>query len=212
MRVGILGSGTVAQTLAKGFVHHGHQVTMGTRTVSKLADFAAQNPGIAVASFAQAAEAGEIVVLAVKGTVASECLRALPASSLTGKVVMDTTNPIADAPPVNGVLKFFTTLDDSLMEQLQRQSPQARFVKAFSCVGNALMVNPQLAGGPPTMFICGNDPAAKQTVTDILGLFGWDVADMGQAESARAIEPLCILWCARGFTGGGWTHAFKLLR
>jgi hypothetical protein len=121
------------------------------------------------------------------------------------------TNPIADEPPVNGVLKFFTTLDESLMERLQREFDTVRFVKAFNSVGNARMVNPQYKSGKPTMFICGNDEAAKKTVHGILDQFGWETADMGKAESARAIEPLCMLWCIPGFLRNEWTHAFKLL-
>jgi predicted dinucleotide-binding enzyme len=125
---------------------------------------------------------------------------------------MDATNPIADAPPQNGVLRFFTDLDESLMERLQRQAPDAHFVKVFSCVGNAFMVNPAFPGGPPTMFICGNDAGAKAEVRTVLGQFGWDTADMGTAEAARAIEPLCMLWCIPGFRQNSWAHAFKLLR
>jgi predicted dinucleotide-binding enzyme len=126
--------------------------------------------------------------------------------------VIDTTNPIADAPPTNGVLKFFTSLDDSLMERLQREFPGAKFVKAFNSVGNAAMVDPRFTGGKPTMFICGNDEAARKTVTGILDQFGWETADMGAAEAARAIEPLCILWCIPGFLRQDWMHAFKLLK
>jgi predicted dinucleotide-binding enzyme len=74
------------------------------------------------------------------------------------------------------------------------------------------MVNPKLPGGPPTMFICGNDKGAKAEVKALLDQFGWDTADMGGVEGARAIEPLCILWCIPGLSGGSWTHAFKLLR
>jgi predicted dinucleotide-binding enzyme len=133
------------------------------------------------------------------------------ADGLAGKTVIDTSNPIADAPPVNGVLKFFTSLDESLLEQLQKACPKARFVKAFSSVGSTKMVNPQFAGGPPTMFICGNDAAAKQAVTRILDQFGWDTLDLGGATAARAIEPLCILWCIPGFLNNEWTHAFKVL-
>jgi predicted dinucleotide-binding enzyme len=152
------------------------------------------------------------VALAVKGTVASEALRAAGAENISGKPVIDATNPIADAPPVNGVLRFFTNLDESLMEQLQHEFPDARFVKAFNSVGSAMMVNPQFAGGKPTMFICGNDDAAKKTVSEILDQFGWEIADMGNVEAARAIEPLCMLWCIPGFLHNEWTHAFKLLR
>lgn len=211
MKIGILGSGTVAIALAGGFMKHGHEVMLGTRTASKLTDWSKHNPKARVGSFVETAKFGELVVLAVKGTVAAEALRAAGAANFTGKLVIDAANPIADTPPVNGVLKFFTNPDDSLMEQLQREFKQARFVKAFNSVGSALMVNPQLQGGMPTMFICGNDDAAKETVRGILDQFGWETADMGMAEAARAIEPLCILWCIPGFLHNDWAHAFKLL-
>ena len=211
MKIGIIGSGTVATALASGFLKHGHEVTLGTRTASKLADWSKKNPKARVGSFAEAAKFGELVILAVKGTVAADALRATGATNLSGKPVIDATNPIADAPPVNGVLKFFTSLDDSLMERLQREFKEAHFVKAFNSVGSALMVNPQLKGGKPTMFICGNDEAAKNTVRSILDQFGWETADMGKAEAARAIEPLCMLWCIPGFLHNDWMHAFKSL-
>lgn len=212
MNIGILGSGDVAKTLAGGFLKHGHHVMLGTRDSAKLADWAAQNAGALVGSFADTAKFGEVVVLAVKGTVAADALRAAGAANLAGKLVIDATNPIADAPPVNGVLKFFTDLDESLMERLQREFADAHFVKAFNSVGSVRMVNPQFEGGKPTMFICGNDEAAKKTVSEILDQFGWETADMGKAEAARAIEPLCMLWCIPGFYRNEWMHAFKLLR
>jgi predicted dinucleotide-binding enzyme len=211
MKIGILGSGDVARTLGGGFLKHGHEVTMGTRTPAKLADWGKQNPKGRIGSFAEAAQSAELVVLAVKGGVAADALRAAGAAHLAGKPIIDATNPIADAPPVNGVLKFYTSLDESQMERLQRQFEMARFVKAFNSVGSALMVNPELPGGRPTMFICGNDDAAKKTVTGMLDQFGWETADMGKAEAARAIEPLCMLWCIPGFLRNDWTHAFKLV-
>lgn len=212
MKVGIIGSGGVAQALGDGFVKHGHEVMLGTREPAKLADWVARNPAAQTGTVASAAEFGELVVLAVKGTAAAEALRAAGSRNLSDKPVIDATNPIADVPPVNGVLKFFTNFDESLMEQLQREFPAAHFVKAFNSVGSGLMVNPRLEGGRPTMFICGNDDAAKKTVNTILDQFGWEAADMGKAEAARAIEPLCILWCIPGFLRNEWTHAFKLLR
>jgi predicted dinucleotide-binding enzyme len=212
MKVGIIGSGGVAQALGDGFVKHGHEVMLGTREPAKLADWVARNPAAQTGTVASAAEFGELVVLAVKGTAAAEALRAAGSRNLSDKPIIDATNPIADGPPVNGVLKFFTNFDESLMEQLQREFPAAHFVKAFNSVGSALMVNPRLEGGRPTMFIRGNDDAAKKTVNTILDQFGWEAADMGKAEAARAIEPLCILWCIPGFLRNEWTHAFKLLR
>ncbi len=211
MKVGILGSGDVAKALAGGFVRHGHQVMLGTRDTGKLKDFVAQHQGAQAGSFADAAKFGEVVVLAVKGGVALDALKAAGAANLSGKPVMDATNPIAAAPPENGVLKFFTNLDRSLMEQLQSAFPDAHFVKAYNSVGNARMINPQFPGGKPTMFICGNDDKAKAVVRGINDQFGWETADMGKAEAARAIEPLCMLWCILGFTQNEWTHAFKLL-
>jgi predicted dinucleotide-binding enzyme len=211
MKVGVLGSGDVAKALGTGLLKHDHNVMLGTRDTAKLADWAAVNSGGRVGSFADAAAHGELVVLAVRGTAAADVLRLAGANNLAGKIVIDTTNPIADAPPANGVLKFFTTLDESLMERLQGEFPEARLVKAFNSVGNKHMVDPRFEGGPPTMFICGNDEDAKRTVRGILDQIGWDVADMGAAEAARAIEPLCMLWCIPGFLRNEWDHAFKLL-
>jgi hypothetical protein len=211
MKIGIIGSGVVGQTLAAGLAAHGHDVAVGTREPGKLADFAAANPRVRVTAVADAAAFGELAVLAVKGTAALAAARDA-APHLDGKTVLDTTNPIADAPPVEGVLSFFTGPNESLLEQLQREFPRVRFVKAFSSVGAARMVDPKFAGGPPTMFIAGDDAAAKAQAVRLLGELGWDSADMGPAIAARAVEPLCVLWCIPGFREGSWTHAFKLLR
>jgi predicted dinucleotide-binding enzyme len=212
MRIGVLGTGDVGKALAAGFLKHNHNVTIGTRDVAKLAAWGKKNPEARIASFAEAAKFGEVIVLAVKGGAAADVLRLAGKANLAGKPVIDTTNPIADAPPVNGVLNYFTTPDDSLMERLQRECPEARFVKAFSCVGSASMVDPKFKGGKPSMFVCGNDDGAKKTVAGILDQFGWEIEDMGKAEAARAIEPLAILWCIPGFLRNDWVHAFKLLR
>jgi predicted dinucleotide-binding enzyme len=211
MKVGILGSGEVAKALASGFLKHGHEVTMGTREPAKLADWKTKNPTGKLGSFVEAARFGELVVLAVKGSVSAEVLRTAGAGNLAGKTVIDATNPITDAPPVNGVLQFFTDLNESLMERLQREFADARFVKAFNSVGNQLMVDPKFKDGKPTMFICGNDEAAKNLVSGILDQFGWQTEDMGKVEAARAIEPLCMLWCIPGFLRNKWDHAFKLV-
>ncbi len=211
-RIAVLGSGTVGTVLADGFLKHGHEVMRGSREPARLAGWKSKAGVMGwIGTFAEAARFGEIVVLAVKGNAAEAVLDLCGAESLSGKTVIDTTNPIADSPPENGVLRFFTSLDDSLMERLQKRVPAAKFVKAFSCVGNAAMVNPKFAGGPPTMFICGNDAAAKAETKEILTRFGWESEDMGTAEAARAIEPLCMLWCIPGFTQNRWSHAFKLL-
>jgi len=212
MKVGVLGSGGVAQTLAAGFLKHGHAVTIGSRSPQKLAEWAEKNNGVRTGTFADAAAFGETIVLAVKGNAAADVLRLAGAKSLAGKPVLDACNPIADAPPVHGVLQLYTTQTDSLMEQLQREFPDAHLVKAFNSVGSALMINPHFVEGKPTMFICGNNDAAKKTVAAICDQFGWETADMGAVEAARAIEPLCMLWCIPGFANNQWTHAFKLLK
>jgi hypothetical protein len=210
-RFGVLGSGEVGQTLASGLKTHGHEVRIGSRSPAKLADFQKQT-GILAADFAEVAAWSEALVLAVLGTGALDALALAGADNLRGKLVIDTTNPIAPAPPKDGVLSFFTGPNESLMERLQQAHPEARFVKAFNTVGSDLMVSPRLPGGPPTMFYCGNDAAAKATVADLLVRFGWEPADMGTAVAARALEPLCILWCIPGFLENDWTHAFRLLR
>ena len=211
MKVGVLGSGDVAKTLAGGFLKHGHAVKVGSRSPAKLADWAEQSKGGSTGTFAEAAAFGELVVLAVKGKAAAEALTLAGVKNLAGKTVIDACNPIADAPPEKGVLRFFTDINLSLMETLQNQFADARFVKAFNSVGAPCMVNPDFAGGKPTMFICGNDEGAKKQVAQVNGQFGWETADMGAAEAARAIEPLCMLWCIPGFLRNDWMHAFKLL-
>jgi len=212
MKIGVLGSGVVAKALAEGFLRHHYDVMAGTRDQTKLAEWAIAHPKAFLGSFSDAAAFGEIVVLAVKGSAAAEALRAAGGAHLKGKVVIDTTNPIGDAPPTQGILQYFTNVNESLMERLQREFPAARMVKAFNSVGSGQMVNPDYGANRPTMFICGNDEGAKKTVGTILDKFGWEIADMGTVEAARAIEPLCMLWCIPGFTRNEWTHAFKLLR
>jgi predicted dinucleotide-binding enzyme len=210
MKVGVLGSGTVGQTLAAGFLKHGHEVMIGTREPAKLADWNKANPKARLGSSSDTAAFGEIIIVAVKGNAAAAVLRS--AGNIKGKTVIDTCNPIADAPPDHGVLQFFTGPNESLMEQLQKDFPDAHLVKAFNSVGAPQMVNPQYGGGVrPTMFICGNHDEAKKAVTGILNQFGWEIADMGTVQAARAIEPLCMLWCILGFTKNERTHAFKLL-
>lgn len=210
-KVGVLGSGEVGQTLADGFLRHGHEVMRGSRDPAKLEDWRRQaGPKAATGTFADTVRYGQVVVLSVKGGAAEEVVRGV-ADDLAGKTVIDTTNPISGEPPVNGVLKFFTGPNDSLLERLQRLAPKARFVKAFSCVGASLMVNPEVPGGPPTMFICGNDAAARAEVGAILTTFGWETEELGAAEAARAIEPLAILWCIPGFLRNDWAHAYKVL-
>jgi len=213
MLIGIIGSGEVGQTLSKGLAKHGHETRIGSRSPAKLAEFS-RTSGVQNGSFAEVAAWAEAVVLSVKGEAADSAVREAGAANLDGKLVIDTTNPIAHEPPEDGVLRFFTSPNESLMERLQVAFPGVKFVKAFNSVGSALMIDPVFPGGArPTMFYCGNDVDAKKIVAGILADLGWDGADMGTAKSARAIEPLCQLWCIPGFRENAWTnHAFALLR
>ena len=182
-KIGVLGTGMVGQVLASGFLKHGHEVMIGTRSPEKVSDWQEKNPLGKVGSNKDTAAWADIIVLATKGTAAEAAVRLCDSKDLQGKIVIDTTNPIADAPPDHGVLKYFTTLDSSLMEQLQAAQPGALFVKAFNSVGNAYMVDPHFTEGRPTMFICGNDAAAKATVSALLNDFGWDAEDMGVVQA-----------------------------
>ncbi len=213
MNIGIIGSGMVGVTLAKGFLKYGYPTMISSRSAEKRTEHAQTiGNGIATGTPDETARFGELLVVAVKGASAIDALEQCGTENIAGKVVIDANNPIEAAPPDNGVLRYFSDLNKSLMEALQETYPEVRFVKAFSCVGNAHMVDPDFDGSKPTMFICGNDEKAKAEVTSILDTFGWDIADMGGVEAARAIEPLAMLWCIPLFTGGGSDHAFKLLR
>ena len=210
-KLGILGSGVVAKTLGIGFIKHGYEVMLGTRDNSKLAEWQGANAGGQVGSFEDTAKFGEIIVLAIGGRVAKDAMSLAGIENFSGKTVIDATNPISQEAPEGGVLKFFTTLESSLMEDLQDHAKDAHLVKAFNSVGSAYMVDPKFEA-KPSMFICGNNENAKAEVTEILDQFGWEIEDMGGAEGARAIEPLCILWCIPGMLRQEWNHAFKLLK
>lgn len=213
MKIGILGSGMVGQSLALGFEKHGYDVMVGSRTPEKLSKWKIESGfrGL-LGIFSEVAAFADILVLAVKGSAAEEALRLSGKENHLNKIVIDTTNPIAEAPPVNGVIQFFTEQNSSLMEHLQAAFPHLRLVKAFSCIGSAHMVNPSFGKEKPSMFICGNDEQSKTEVKKILDQFGFITEDMGNVEAARAIEPLCILWCIPGFRSNQWSHAFKFLK
>lgn len=215
MKVGILGSGIVGRVLGTAFIKEGHQVMLGTRDVKKeeVVKWLSQNQEAKAGSFSDTAKFGELLVLAIAGDISADVIKSAGTENFSNKVIIDATNPIDHTrPPVNGVLPYFTSADESLMEQLQTILPTAKLVKAFNSVGNAFMYKPDFGGEKPTMFICGNDEEAKKTVTGILDFFGWETEDMGKAEAARPIESLCVLWCIPGIIRGQWTHAFKLLK
>jgi predicted dinucleotide-binding enzyme len=209
--VGILGSGDVAQSLAKGFAQAGYKVWIGSRTPEKLSDFAKQS-NVTAGTFEQVAEKAELVVLALKGEVTEQVVKSV-AQQLVNKVVVDATNPIRQEDNLKGgVLQYFTPQNGSLMALLQDAVPSAKFIKAWNSVGAPFMINPQFQQGKPSMPICGNDKEAKAKVTQILENFGWQVDDYGGVEVAGPIEALAQLWCARGFNTGKWDGAFALFK
>jgi 8-hydroxy-5-deazaflavin:NADPH oxidoreductase len=213
MKVGILGTGDVGQALGKAFIAIGREVKMGSREAGneKASAWAKQMGAKAsVGTFAEAASFGKIVVLATLGVANESVLTSAGRENLRGKVLIDTTNPLdftAGMPP-----KLALGGNDSGGEQVQRLVPDARVVKAFNTVGNAHMYKPQFQGGPPDMFICGNNEDAKKRVTELLTDFGWATVDLGTIECSRYLEAMCIVWVAYGARTGTWNHAFKLLR
>ena len=213
MKIGVLGSGPVGQVLAAGFLKHGHSAMIGTRQPGSdaMRKWLAENPQGAAGTFEQTAKFGDVLVLASLGRAATQVIELAGKANFAGKVLIDTTNPIADAAPVKGVLRFTTGPNESLGEQIQALVPEASVVKAFNSVGAARMVNPHYEQGTPTMFLCGDDEAAKGTVSGLIRELGWEPFDCGGIIAARALEPLCMLWCIPGFLHNQWTHAFKLL-
>jgi predicted dinucleotide-binding enzyme len=213
MKVGILGTGDVGQSLAKGFLALGHDVKMGgreARNEKALAFVKQAGPKASAGTFAEAAAFGELLVLATLGAANKEVLAQAGAENLRGKVLIDATNPLdfsKGAPPTLALAG-----QDSGGEEAQRLAPGAHVVKAFNTVGHTHMFRPQFPGGPPDMFICGNDEGAKKKVLGLLQEFGWNSADLGGIECSRYLEAMCMAWVLYGFRTGGWNHAFKMLR
>jgi predicted dinucleotide-binding enzyme len=211
MKVGILGSGAVGKSLARGFSALGHEVKIGSRTPEKLSDFVAEMAGrVSSGTFEEAARFGDLLALATLGEATTEAIRLSGDDSFDGKVVLDATNPLKSEegrPP--GLSIGF---DDSLGEQVQRQLPKARVVKCFNTAGNAHFYKPDFPGGPPDMFIAGNDADAKKIAGQVCQHFGWGVVDVGGIEGSRYLEPMCMTWVMHGILSGSWNHAFKMLK
>lgn len=212
MNVGILGSGDVGKALARGFASRGHSVTIGSRSPEKLADFTKEHfHGVmGAASFEHAARAGELLVIATLFAGTKSALDLAGPKNFAGKVVIDVTNPLVFE---HGKLPALSVSgEDSAGESVQRWLPEAHVVKAFNTVGNALFIDPHFPGGPPTMFIAGNDDGAKNKVAQIAESFGWETIDAGPIEASRYLEALAMLWIEYAFRTNTWQHAFKLLR
>jgi predicted dinucleotide-binding enzyme len=213
MKVGIIGSGPVGQALGLGFAGRGDEVMIGSREPESeklIAWKSRAGERAATGSFAQAAAFAEVAILATGWSGTEHAIQLAGPENLVGKVLIDTTNPLAHQP--GGPPTLALGYSDSAGEQVQRWLPEARVVKAFNIVGSAHMINPSFPDGPPDMFICGNDGEAKATVARLLTEFGWPVIDIGGIEGARLLEPLAMLWITYGVQTGGWNHAFRLLR
>jgi predicted dinucleotide-binding enzyme len=196
VRIGVLGAGQVGQALAEGWARHGHETRLANRN------------GDAGGTYADVAAWAEVCALAVVGAAATDVVSSV-AAELEGKVLIDATNPLDFS---TGRAELFVRGDDSLGERVQRAAPAARVVKAYNTVNNQLMVDPDLPGGPPTMFLAGDDADAKDLVIGLLTETGWDATDLGGIECSRELEQLCMTWVRIGASTGTWGHAFKLLR
>lgn len=209
MRVGVLGSGDVGKVLAAGFISLGHEAKIGSREPEKLAEWVkTTGKGASSGTFEEAARFGDVLVLATHGAGTENAIRLAGAKNFAGKVVIDATNPLDFS---KGYPQLYVGHTDSLGEQVQRWVPDARVVKAFNTVGNALMIKPRLPGGPPDMFLCGNDEDAKKLVSQICSEFGFGVVDIGGIEGSRYLEPMCMVWVLHGIRTKSWMHAFKML-
>jgi predicted dinucleotide-binding enzyme len=213
LKIGVIGTGDVGRVLGGGFAALGHAVKMGSRDPGseKVTRWVAETGARASAgTFAEAAKFGEVVVLATLWTGTQNAITLAGPQNLAGKVVIDTTNPLDFTNGMPPRLSVGHT--DSAGEQVQRWLPEARVVKCFNSVGSVHMVNPTFPGAKPDMFLCGNDEAAKKTVSELCTAFGWPTIDIGGIEGARYLEPLAMVWISFLFRYGSSNHAFALLR
>ncbi|MGL5866798.1 MAG: NADPH-dependent F420 reductase [Dermatophilaceae bacterium] len=222
MKIAVIGSAMVGQVVAAKLVELGHDVVIGTRdpqnlTETKgmggtLSDWLTANPAGRVATNAEAAAHGEIVVNATNGAASVDALTLAGAENLAGKILIDIANPLdfsKGMPPT-----LFLSNHDSLGELIQRTFPETTVVKTLNTMNAFLMVDPSLANqGDHTVFLSGDDDAAKATVADLLGSFGWtDIVDLGDITTARGTESLLPLWIRMFGKLGEIPFQFKIVR
>ena len=213
MKYGVLGTGMVGLAISNRLAELGHEVMIGTRDPSRSADKLKTLQGaVKTGTFAQAAAFGEILFNATGGAVSMEALNMAGGSNLKNKVLIDISNPLdfsKGMPP-----SLFVGNTDSLAEQIQRAFPGLRVVKTLNIVTAAIMVKPQIvASGDHDMFLCGNDAAAKETVTGILKEFGWThITDLGDLTAARAMEMYLPLWLRVWSALGSGMFNFRIVR
>jgi predicted dinucleotide-binding enzyme len=198
VRIGVLGTGVVGQTIATKLIELGDEVTMGSRdaTNEKAAAWAtAEGERAHAGTFADAAAFGELVVNATAGSVSLAVLEAAGAATLAGKVVIDVSNPLDFSQGFPPRLSVANT--DSVAEQLQAAFPDARVVKTLNTVNASIMVEPSLVPGDHALFVSGDDADAKAQVTELLGRFGWPaerIVDLGDITTARGTEMYIAIW------------------
>jgi predicted dinucleotide-binding enzyme len=226
MKVGILGTGSVGRALAEGFVREGHDVVVGTRDVDELmartepdrmgtppfSQWLTEQTGVRVGPFGAVGEHAELLVNATLGSASVDVLRAAGLADAPGRIVIDASNALDHSggfPP-----SLFVVNTDSLAEQIQREFPDARVVKAWNTMTASLMTNPGLlAGGDHSIPICGNDDDARRQVADLLRSFGWrDVVDLGDLTAARGMEAYVLFWLGLYGAAGSPLVNVKIVR
>ena len=214
MRIAVLGTGAVGRNVAGRLAELGHDVTLGTRDpeTTRAREGYSDVPGARLATFADAARDADLVVNATNGGATLDVLSRAGADNLSGKVLLDVSNPLDFSQGMPPTLLVKDT--DSLAEQVQRAHPQARVVKSLNTMNNALMVHPEsLAGGDHTTFVAGDDAEAKAVVTGLLAELGHrDVIDLGDLVGARGVEMILPLWVRLMGTLGTAHFQFKVVR
>ena len=210
MKIGILGSGVVAQTLGSGFVGKGHHVKLGTREAAKLDGWVneAGKDG-SVGSLTDAAEFGELVIVAVSGAAAVSAVEQAGIDHFNDKTVIDVTNPLDFSA---GFPKFTVVQGNSLAEQLQRVLPGSKVVKAFNMINSNVMVDPKFGDERGTLFIAGDDKAAKNETTKLAEGFGWEVLDFGAIEQAYFLEAFAFGFISYAFKTNDWMRSIRFLK
>jgi len=210
MKVGIIGSSGVAKALANGFLREGHEVKLGSRDPSKLADWVKEAGKEASAgTFEEAAKFGDLIVVAVPGTAIDNVVQLTGSKNFDGKTVIDATNPL-DSSGGKGP-KLVGSIGSSAGEILQKLLPGAHVVKAFNTVGHANYYKPKFSD-TPDMFLCGDNAAAKDQVSTIIKSFGWNPVDVGGIETSHYLEATAMVWILTAFAQNQWVQAFKLMR
>jgi len=211
MKIGIIGSGIVAKTLGTGFLKNGHEVMLGTRDPSKLSEWKeSEGKRALTGSFEEAAAFGVIVVLAVAGEVAVDAVRQAGNANFDAKPVIEVSNALdfsAGVPP-----KFTAAVGDSVAERVQRAIPGAHVVKAFNMVSSAVMTDPKFGDDFGTLFIAGDDTAAKKTTTQLAEEFGWEVLDFGGLGQAFYLEAFAAGFINYAFGTNDWMRSIRFLK